>query len=507
MSFVFIKDLEVTYPDNEYPSIQIPELKINEGESVLITGKSGCGKSTLINVINGIIPKLIEADVKGEIKIFGEDISSLSVHQISKRVGTLLQDPDSQILNYFVKDEIAFPLQNLNYSKEEILKRINEVTDWVGIKHLLNRETFTLSGGEKQRTVLASILAMNPKALILDEPTSSLDSKATKDVIDKIKDIIKSDGVKSRNEERVKSIIIVEHKVTKVLPFVDRILVMDKGKIIYDLRKNDAILMAEELEKIGIEMPIRRKENIQRREGKIVLNATIKVTKDTHYLVNTEVSLSEGITALMGVNGSGKSTLLKAIAGLLPKDLKFEGSISIENKNNIEKMKIDKRGKLIAYLPQDVDLLFIKRTVEKELAYSMKLRNKKINESILQKYLNDFSLTEVKDRDPLLLSIGQKRRTALAITMISNVKVLLLDEPTTGQDWYHRKMLGEDLRKLKGVAILVVTHDPRFTYYYTDNVLLMDNGKIVYSGKPEEALKVASKEEIISEEELKEIEG
>ncbi|BFH73905.1 ABC transporter ATP-binding protein [Sulfurisphaera javensis] len=490
MNFVKIKDLKVKYPESENYSLQIDELEIDEGETVLVTGKSGSGKSTFANVINGVIPKLLEADVKGKIEIFSQDISPLSVHDISLLVGTLLQDPDSQILNYFVRDEIAFPLENLAFPKEEIMKRVQEASEWVGITHLLDRETFTLSGGEKQRVVLASILAIDPKGLILDEPTSSLDSKGTKDVLERIKGLRKG-----------KSVILVEHKVSKVIDFVDRILVIEQGKIIYNLKPSDALKMSEELEKLGIETPTKLPK-VEKRKGEKTLYLSVEVkTKKGKKLVDVETYLNAGeITAIMGINGSGKSTLLKAISGLLSKDLLFEGKITIGNKD-LTRVNLKERGKYIAYLPQDVDLLFIKRSVEDEIRYSMKLRGIK-DEKLLEDLLTKFSLLGVRKNDPFLISVGQKRRTAIASILASGVKVILLDEPTTGQDWYHRKILGEDLKKLDNHVIVVVTHDPRFAYLFADRVLVLYEGKIVLDGTPDEVLPLAVKYGVVTKEEV-----
>ncbi|MEM3350861.1 MAG: ABC transporter ATP-binding protein [Saccharolobus sp.] len=245
MSFLLMSDVEVSYPESDHVALKIDKLKIDEGESVLITGKSGSGKSTLVNLITGIIPKLIEADVKGEIRVFGRNISEYSLAKLSTLVCYLFQDPESQILNYYVRDEIAFGLENLNYPKEEILKRIEKYSNVIGISHLLNRETFYLSGGEKQRVVLASILAVEPRAIILDEPTSSIDSKGTREILQNINYL--------KNKMKL-TMIIVEHKVDKVIKFVDRVIIVDEGRIVYDLSKEKfESFNYRELDKLGIE--------------------------------------------------------------------------------------------------------------------------------------------------------------------------------------------------------------------------------------------------------------
>ncbi|BFI74580.1 ABC transporter ATP-binding protein [Sulfurisphaera ohwakuensis] len=460
MNFLEIRGLRVFYQESSY-SLTIDSLNVKEGETILIAGKSGSGKSTLLNSINGVIPHEMEVEEEGEVMVFGINVRNSTIQQIARFVGTLLQDPDSQIFNYYVIEELAFGAENLNIPREEILYRINKVSQIVGISHLLNRETFRLSGGEKQRVVLGSILVMNPKALILDEPTSSIDLKGTREILTTLR------GLKERM-----SMIIAEHKINKVLEFVDRVIILDKGKIVYDIKKND--VKEIDFEDLGLEPLKPSSPPEKRRDGDVVLEAKVKVTNGNRTIVDTEIVLRKGISALIGDNGSGKSTLLKALAGILPSNLKFYGSIKVEGKE-VSKLPVEKRGEIIAYLPQEVDLLFTKKTVKEEISYPAKIR-KKYDERIINELLKRFNLPE--DRDPFLLSVGQKRRVAISSLLASGVKVFLLDEPTTGQDWYNRKMLGEELRSIDA-TFLVVTHDPLFVYYYADRAYKMINGKII----------------------------
>ena len=469
MNFLEIKGLRVFYPSSPY-SLKVDSLEVKEGESVLITGKSGSGKSTLLNAVNGVIPHEIEAEEEGEVRVFGIDVRSTSIQNIARYVGTLLQDPDSQILNYYVIEELAFGAENLNLPREEILRRINEVAQIVGVSHLLKRETFSLSGGEKQRVVLGSILVMNPKALILDEPTSSIDLKGTREILTTLR------GLKEKM-----SMIIAEHKISKVLDFVDRVIVLDRGRIIYDVKKDD--VKEIDFEELGLE-PLRPSPPPdKRREGEVVLEAEVRVTDGNRDIVNTQIKLRKGINALIGDNGSGKSTLLKALAGILPSNLKFYGSIKVEGKE-VSKLPVEKRGEVIAYLPQEVDLMFTKRTVWEEVSFPAKVRGK-YNEKVIDELLKRFNLP--RDQDPFLLSVGQKRRVAISSLLATGVKVFLLDEPTTGQDWYNRKMLGEELRSIDA-CFLVVTHDPLFVYYYADRAYRMVDGRVTPIS-PEDVIK------------------
>jgi ABC-type cobalt transport system, ATPase component len=245
MKFVEIRDLQVTYMGKDKPSIVVDKLDIEEGESVLITGRSGSGKSTLVSVINGVIPHLINAEIKGEVRVFGFDVKSTPIHEISKYVGTLLQDPDTQAFNYTIIDEVAFGVENYMISRDEMIERVEESMKICGISHLRDREINTLSGGELQKTILASVLAMRPKALILDEPTSNIDPQGTREILELVK-TFRSEGI---------SLVLVEHKIERVLPFVDRIIVVEEGKIAVDVRKDEIVDKADFLYSLGLEIP------------------------------------------------------------------------------------------------------------------------------------------------------------------------------------------------------------------------------------------------------------
>lgn len=499
MKFVEIRNLEVFYPGRYKPSLVVDSLEIEDGESILIVGKSGSGKSTLINVLNGVIPNMITAEVNGEVYVYGKDPRKQPIYETAKLVGTLLQDPEMQVFNYTVKDEIAFGPENFMLPKEEIEKRVEVAAKMTGVSHLLNRDTNTLSGGELQRVALASILAMQPRALILDEPTSNIDPKGTAEIFSLIKYF--------RSEKM--SLIIVEHKLDRVLPYVDRVILIDSGRILFDVEKDELIDKADLLNSAGVEIPeyylylkkigapkfdpkylkdFRYSPPPRKQGGEEILYAKIKVsTKSGNTLVDAELKLRRGeIVALMGNNGAGKSTLLKAIMGMLDRKLKAEVKLIVKGKD-LSKKGLAERGSYIAYLPQNFDVMFIKRTVEGEVAFAMKNR-KNFNEEKLNEILKEFSLYKIRKEDPLLLSMGQRRRVAMASVISSGADIVLMDEPTSGQDWYHRLMLGKEVQEMreKGYTFLIVTHDSRFVDKFCDRVLVMKSGKIIAEGKPEE---------------------
>ncbi|EWG07950.1 MAG: ABC transporter [Candidatus Aramenus sulfurataquae] len=512
MYAVEIKGLSFSYLGSSKPSITVDELYIEEGESVLVVGKSGSGKSTLVNCINGVIPHMISGELRGEVVVMGNKVKETPMSKLSTVVGTVLQDPESQVVNYLVEEEVAFGPENLGLPPEEVKERVSEALRIAGIEHLAKRETTNLSGGELQRTVLASVLAMRPKVLILDEPTSNIDPEGTNSVFATLREL-----------KGKKTMIVVEHKVERVLPFVDRVILIDKGRIALDLRKEEIIEGVETLVEAGVEVPsyfvLSRKLKLPRpdfeavkkgiKEGKIaletpkrkeiadppIMSASIKVTAKDRELVDASIEVKRGeLVALMGRNGAGKTTLLKAIAGLTGDELKVTGSIVFEGEELIRR-PIWYRGKYFIYLPQSFDLILVTTKVEDEIAFSLKKRGVKGFKQVVERYLREFGLEEYRKQDPMLLSMGQRRRVAMASVLASGVKVLFMDEPTSGQDFYNRMTLGKELRELtdKGYSIVVVTHDSRFAYEFADRIVVMSEGKVVANGKPEDVFKVSHK--------------
>ncbi|MBP1358163.1 MAG: ATP-binding cassette domain-containing protein, partial [Sulfolobus sp.] len=437
MVFLEVKNLEVTYLGSPSPALYVEEFSVEEGESVLIVGKSGSGKSTLINVLNGVIPHMINAEVKGEVNVGGKDPRHTPIHEMSKVVGTLLQDPESQVFNYMVIDEIAFGPENFMLPKDEIEKRVMMASKVTGVTHLLKREVNTLSGGELQRVALASILALEPKALILDEPTSNIDPEGTAQIFNMLRGF---------REER-RTLIIVEHKLERVLPFVDRVVLIDNGKLLLDVEKDYLVDKADLLKEAGVEIPdyylhLKKvgakklcEEKLKgyvytpppRHEGnEVILRAEVKVYAKGKTIVDTSLELKKSeITALMGNNGAGKTTLLKAIMGILDKKLSSNVRLLVEGKD-ISKTALWERGAYIAYLPQNFDVMLVKRTVEDEVSMAMKYR-KTFTKERLEYFLKVFSLDKVRKEDPLTLSMGQRRRVAMASVLASGAKVVLMD--------------------------------------------------------------------------------
>ncbi len=505
MSAIEINNLKFRYLGSSENAIDIPSLVIDNGESVLVTGKSGSGKSTLINCINGIVPHIMSGTIEGKILINGRSTLDMRVPEISRQVGTLLQDPEKQVMNYKVEEEVAFAPENFNLPDQEIRDRVDKAIKAVGIEHLRGRATSGLSGGELQRVALASVLSMDTPIMILDEPTSNIDPDGTRDIFKFL-----------QKEVGARTLIIVEHKVERVLPFVDRIIVIDNGKIVVDSPKEKLISNVDKLLDLGIEIPepfilanklgletpdiMKIKEAVK--SGKIKLTKRERSLTNTDYLqasanvrygseFNLDASIASGngmIHAIIGRNGAGKSTLLKAIIGFIEKKYaSITSTIKIGDMVVVDP-DIYVRGKSIGYLPQSFDLMLINRNVERELSYSMRVRKDPDLANLLRELAESFSLTDYLAQDPHMLSQGQRRRVAMAATMAGGVKVVMLDEPTSGQDFFHKEQLGKELLALKSkdYVFIIVTHDVRFVYKYADRVSLIDAGRIAIEGTPEE---------------------
>ena len=504
MNAIEIRDLEFRYLGSKKPSITVPYFSVSEGESVLITGKSGSGKSTLLQCINGIIPHIMNGTRRGETYIFGESVSKARLPDISRTVGTLLQDPERQVMNYRVEEEIVFAPENFNLDKDTILQRMEDAIQGVAIESLRGRETTKLSGGELQRVALASVMSMDPRILILDEPTSSIDPEGTREIFKFLK-----------NEKGKRTIIIVEHKVERVLPFVDRIVVVDNGRIVLDGPTDRLIEEAHNLIDLGVEIPshilianklgirasgideVRRiarergmipHERARSNGGPVAFRAEVSVSYNKNFSLAAELACRAGtIHAVMGRNGAGKSTLLKGIIGFIDKDqAAFSVSMDVEDKK-LRNPEMRVAGQYLGFLPQSFDLMLINNTVEKELNYSKKVRKLNGVDELIENLKGIFSLSDYAKSDPLTLSQGQRRRVAMAAMLASGAKIILMDEPTSGQDYMHKQNLGREMAQLKGLGytFIIVTHDSRFVYEFADWVTVLDFGKVVLQGTPE----------------------
>jgi energy-coupling factor transport system ATP-binding protein len=501
---VDVKGLVFNYVGVGKPVLTVDSFHVVDGEVALIIGKSGGGKSTLVNCFNGVIPHIFKGNDPGGVVVYGHVVKETPLPKLSTMVGTLLQDPETQVLNYTVEEEIAFGPENLMTPPEEIRERVDQAIATTGIENIRDRETSVLSGGELQRVALAAVLAMHPKMLIMDEPTSNIDPEGTARVFQTLT------GLKGKN-----TLVIVEHKLERALHFVDRVVLVDDGKIVFDIAKANLVDHIDDLHEAGIDVPehylyakrfkmdpadiegIRRRiaheglvlDTPRRSSGrKVILEAYAHVEVPGKVLVDAELKLKEReVLAIMGRNGAGKSTFLKTVMNFLDKELTAKSSLMV-NGVDLGHKSIQERGKHVAYVPQSFDLMLISKSVEDEVSYSLRKRGVKDYKSQTEEFLKLFGLQEFRRRDPLMLSVGQRRRVAMAAALSSGVKIVMMDEPTSGQDYYHKEIIAKEINMLKGLgySFIIVTHDAKFVYRYADSMAVLDAGKKVLEGTPEE---------------------
>jgi energy-coupling factor transporter ATP-binding protein EcfA2 len=507
MTMIIIEDLTYYYPNATTPALNNINLEIQDGEFILLVGPSGCGKSTLVQCLNGIIPKVTGGDLRGKIRIGGKDISSCKVHQLSSHVGMVFQNPNAQLFGLTVEEDVAFGAENLGIAPKEILELVGKSIGIVGIEKLRKRFTFTLSGGEKQRTAIAGAIAMEPKILVLDEPTSDLDPVGTKQV---------HETVKRLNRDKEITIILIEHKIDDVFDLADRTIVMDRGKIILDGKTCDVFTHnLDLLESMGIYPPqliqlsrmLRVKPSIEEifscfnsLNGSLkefsaensIKNPSPKVVFEDVWFnyhngtpalkgINLEIKKGEFI-ALIGSNGSGKTTLLSCLIGFIKPG---KGRVLIDGQD-IKYLSVAELAVKVGYLFQNPDLQLFMNTVVEEVGFGLKNRSMAavdINKNVARA-LEIMELSEYRGRHPHSLSRGQRQRLAVASIISMEQDILVLDEPTSGQDRGHLNKFLCQIKKLNdaGKTIIMITHDMSVVAEYARRTVVMDEGKILMDG-------------------------
>jgi energy-coupling factor transporter ATP-binding protein EcfA2 len=465
---ITVENLRLKFPKEDSLLFKDLSLSINKGEKVLLLGPSGCGKSTLLQVLAGIIPRSVEVPMKAEVL----DIPSSS--------GYVFQDPDSQFCMPYVDEEIAFVLENLQTPRELMKEKIARYLQKVGLRlPELHTSIQTLSGGQKQRLAIASILALEPEVLFLDEPTAMLDPGGTKDVWNTIKTLMKD-----------QTLVIVEHKIEHVLELIDRVIVLNEaGEIIADGDKKEVLgrhlpLLREH----GIWYPGVWDEYVEEHERTVMKekvggNPVLSLRDFEVYRIKKSVvsipskdAFSYEWIAIVGENGAGKSSLLEGILQLL----QTSGEYYLTGRAVHKKRELFLE---LAFVFQNPEFQFVTHSVYDELAHSLRLFNEDEN-SIKEKVsemLVGFSLVGHQHKHPYQLSIGQKRRLSVAASIMQDQSILLLDEPTFGQDSKNTFALLHYLEqeRLKGKTILMITHDEKIVEHFATRKWTIGKGKLV----------------------------
>ena len=505
-------DFTFQYRAQSSPTLRGINLTINRGEKVAIVGQSGSGKSTLAHVINGLIPYRFPGEHSGTVKVAGIDPTQTPLHELSKIVGTVLQDPDGQFIGLTVAEDIAFSLENDLVEQSQMHSRAQQAASVVGIENRLEASPQDLSGGQKQRVSMAGVLVDDVQILLFDEPLASLDPASGQQAIETI------DALHQRPPEGT-TVIIIEHRLEDVLHrHVDRIIVVDRGQIVADGTPNE-IIASRVLTDHGIREPLyitalrmaghnvtaadepesvhsvhipdnARAELVQwareprktpRKPDPILKLENVKFGINEVEIikgVSTEIYRGE-VVAICGTNGAGKSTLAKLICGFEKPD---SGRIYLDGED-ITHAPITRRGRRIGFVIQNPNQMISKTLIIEEVPLALQGLDISAEEKKrrVEQALRTCGLWAYREWPISALSYGQRKRVTIASVMVTTPEIIILDEPTAGQDWAHYTEIMEFLKGLNnsGITVVLISHDMHLALEYTERTLVMSDGKVI----------------------------
>ena len=516
------KDYTFKYRSQVEPTLYNIDLAVYPGEKVLIVGPSGSGKSTLAHCINGLVPLSFPGESSGTLTVGGQDPSKAGIFGMSKLVGTVLQDTDGQFIGLTVAEDIAFALENDCVEQAEMFSKVDEVAEIVDVKTLLSHAPTELSGGQKQRVSMAGVMIDDVDILLFDEPLANLDPATGKKAIDLIDKISRTTG---------KTVLIIEHRLEDALyRDVDRIVVVGDGRIVAD-RKPDELLCTDILEKEGIREPLYitalkhagceilqethpqhiesmdlapYKEKVQAwfRKAKLpparpgkesaleVLDLDFSYITGNPVLRNIDFKIEKGeMLSIVGKNGAGKSTLSNLVCGFISPD---RGSILLGG-TDISSKSIKERGEVIGLVMQNPNQMISKPMIYDEVALGLAVRGvpeEEVKERVYET-LKICGLYPFRNWPISALSFGQKKRVTIASILVMNPEVLILDEPTAGQDFRHYTEIMEFLKEINdrlGITIIMITHDMHLMLEYTDRAIVIADGELIADDIPANVL-------------------
>ncbi|WP_282804943.1 ABC transporter ATP-binding protein [Lactobacillus isalae] len=528
------KDFSFKYNSQAEPTLKNINLKINKGEKILLAGPSGSGKSTIGRCLNGLIPNIDQGEISGECLVNGKDITQTSLFDFSFTTSTILQDADSQFIGLTVGEDIAFALENDCQPKDKMHQTVNQWAEELQIKELLTQSPQSLSGGQKQIVALAGVLVDESPILLFDEPLANLDPASglkTMAIIDKIQ------------KELNATVIIIEHRVEEVLSQpIDRIVLVNEGQILADKPTNQ-LLHDDILEKVGVRQPLYLKamsaanidldsikkldkisdlpdsESIGQKLENWVDQTPVKERTKAHQpllkldrvghqysknqpypLKDVSATINQGdFISIVGQNGAGKTTLCRIICGFISN----EGKITLKDQD-LANLSIKERAEKIGYVMQDPNQMISQKMIFDEIALGLRLRN--IDEDTIKQKVNQTlkicGLYPFRHWPISALSFGQKKRVTIASILVLEPEIIILDEPTAGQDWKTYTEIMGFLKHLNnlGKTIIIITHDMHLMLEYTTRSLAFAKGKLIADTSPIDLL---TNPELISEASLK----
>ncbi len=524
-----LKGLSYAYPGQRQPVFTDISFDVWPGEFVLILGPSGCGKSTLLQVLNGTIPHGLGGRLEGEAQSCGFDVHTTKVPTFSTEIGMVFQDPEAQIVNTRVGDEVCFGLENLKRPVPEILASQKEALDLVGLPDAADLSVFDLSGGQKQRVAAAAALAVKPRLLVLDEPTANLDPEGMREVFEVLLRLNRLHGM---------TIVLVEHRVDELADKISRVIMMDAGRITFDGPPRAAFAqdragaervggvvgawfpqVAEFAKELATATGTRLEEKdfpLDAREafavasghlGQSRANAVafphppkaagperrpLVAIRDLRFAYRRGAPILDGVTfdlaeaeivALLGRNGCGKSTLARALMGINPPP---RGAITIDGADAAT-LDASRLAAWVGYVFQNPDHQFVTDRVQDEVAYGLKVRGfaDDLVRSRTEEVLEIVDLARYREQSPFSLSLGERRRLSVATMLVLEPRLLILDEPTIGQDHERARQLMTLMARLREryqTAILMITHDMRLVAEWADRVLVLGGGRLRFDG-------------------------
>ncbi len=524
MNVIEIRDLTYTYPGASRPTLDHLNLNVEKGDFLAIIGNNGCGKSTLCKTMNGLIPHFIAGEFQGSVLVDQQDTRTMDVGRIAGKVGYVYQDFENQIVRPTVLDDASYAC--MNYAMPDYLERGREALRQCGLEGREQEYIWQLSGGQTHLLALAGAVSLEPDVLILDEPIAQLDPKHA-DLIYGV--------LKNLNETWGKTIIVIEHHTEYIADYCHHVALLKDGHTEWVLPSDEALRRVEELQECNIFPPqVTIAAQQMKKEGMLAEDTVLPTTieagkkvfdrllyrgeicteweapgekqKETETVVsfrkvsvsyravkgeakqifrnlNLEIKKGEKI-ALIGSNGAGKSTLMKLMTGLIKPS---EGEILLKGKG-IRDTKPEALSKMISLVYQNPEEMFIKDSIERDIAFAMEARNTENWQERTKALLEQFRLTELKDRDGRLLSGGQMRRASLAIGIALNPEILLLDEPTANLDIATRKEIMRTLNEMKDITetVLIATHDMQLVCEWAERIIVLCQGEVIADGSRNE---------------------